>query len=89
MFEPQSWDYSAYAASCQQTFGVTPRREWSTIFYGTSNNDYRAHSNIMFSNGGMYQITGEMILFGETYFLFFFYFKKIQIRGRVAASWKT
>ena len=52
MFEPQEWDYSAYVANCQESFGVTPRKEWTTVFYGTSASDYRAHSNIIFSNGG-------------------------------------
>jgi len=53
MYEPQDWDYPAYAADCLKNFGITPRKEWTTIFYGTSTNDYRAHSNIIFSNGGI------------------------------------
>ena len=52
MFEPVEWNYTAYIENCQSQFGVKPRMEWPIIFYGGSASDYKAHSNIIFSNGG-------------------------------------
>ena len=51
MFEPQSWDYNAYAQACQQQFGVNPRVEWPIINFGSNATDIKEQTNIIFSNG--------------------------------------
>lgn len=49
MFEPVKWDYNAYAAGCVDQFGIKPRPEWSTVYYGGKK--IESHTNIIFSNG--------------------------------------
>ncbi|KAG9348403.1 hypothetical protein JZ751_002138 [Albula glossodonta] len=51
MFEPQKWDFGAFAEECQALFGVRPRADWADTVYGGKN--IKAHSNIIFSNGGL------------------------------------
>lgn len=51
MFEPQAWDFKAYAEECRALFGVTPRPDWADTIYGGKN--IKSHSNIIFSNGGL------------------------------------
>ncbi|XP_062983931.1 lysosomal Pro-X carboxypeptidase [Elgaria multicarinata webbii] len=51
MFEPQKWDFHAYSEECYKTWGVRPRPSWIPTFYGGKN--ISAHSNIIFSNGGL------------------------------------
>jgi lysosomal Pro-X carboxypeptidase len=50
MFESAEWDYSKYIEDCYENFQVVPRPEWPVVYYGGKN--IRAHSNIVFSNGG-------------------------------------
>lgn len=46
MFEPSPWNFSAFAAGCQQRWGVTPRPDWAiTEYWGTS---LATASNIIF-----------------------------------------
>ncbi len=52
MYEPVAWNYTSYVENCKAAFGVTPRMEWPVIFYGGSANDFKSHTNIIFSNGG-------------------------------------
>uniref|UniRef100_A0A8C5S9I2 Lysosomal Pro-X carboxypeptidase n=1 Tax=Laticauda laticaudata TaxID=8630 RepID=A0A8C5S9I2_LATLA len=51
MFEPQKWDFHAYSEECFKAWGVRPRPSWIPTFYGGKN--ISAHSNIIFSNGGL------------------------------------
>ncbi|CAL8334015.1 unnamed protein product [Boreogadus saida] len=51
MFEPQAWDFQAFSDECQALFGVRPRASWAETQYGGK--DLSAHSNIIFSNGGL------------------------------------
>nr|XP_020663824.1 lysosomal Pro-X carboxypeptidase isoform X1 [Pogona vitticeps] len=51
MFEPQAWDFHAYSEECFKMWGVRPRPSWIPISYGGKN--ISAHSNIIFSNGGL------------------------------------
>uniref|UniRef100_A0A8D0BQC7 Lysosomal Pro-X carboxypeptidase n=1 Tax=Salvator merianae TaxID=96440 RepID=A0A8D0BQC7_SALMN len=51
MFEPQKWDLHAYSEECFNTWGVKPRALWIPTLYGGKN--ISAHSNIIFSNGGL------------------------------------
>lgn len=53
MFEPAPWDPKGYDDACRQTYKTNPRDEWPTYFYGETPKDIRAHSNIVFSNGGL------------------------------------
>ncbi|KAJ8280669.1 hypothetical protein GJAV_G00057550 [Gymnothorax javanicus] len=51
MFEPQDWDFGAFAEECQALFGVRPRSDWADTVYGGKN--IKSHTNIIFSNGGL------------------------------------
>ncbi|XP_053564645.1 lysosomal Pro-X carboxypeptidase [Bombina bombina] len=51
MFEAQPWDLQAYSDECYKQWGVRPRDTWITTMYGGKN--ISAHSNIVFSNGGL------------------------------------
>nr|XP_003219412.1 PREDICTED: lysosomal Pro-X carboxypeptidase [Anolis carolinensis] len=51
MFEPQKWDFHTYSEECFKNWGVRPRPSWIPTFYGGKN--ISAHSNIIFSNGGL------------------------------------
>ncbi|XP_007440930.1 lysosomal Pro-X carboxypeptidase [Python bivittatus] len=51
MFEPQKWDFRTYSEDCFKTWGVRPRPSWIPTLYGGKN--ISAHSNIIFSNGGL------------------------------------
>ncbi len=53
MFEPQEWDYNSYVQNCNKTLQVVPKAEWPIFYYGSSAEDLKAHSNIIFSNGGL------------------------------------
>ncbi|XP_045116836.1 lysosomal Pro-X carboxypeptidase-like [Portunus trituberculatus] len=48
-FEPAPWDFQAYTANCQKTWGVTPRTYMVPLMYGGWS--FKAASNIVFSNG--------------------------------------
>jgi lysosomal Pro-X carboxypeptidase len=52
MFEPADWDPKIYDAFCNFQFQTTPRAEWPSFYYGATPKDIKAHSNIVFSNGG-------------------------------------
>ncbi|XP_013394465.1 lysosomal Pro-X carboxypeptidase-like [Lingula anatina] len=49
MFEPQPWDFNAFAKGCKKQFGVVPRPQWIKTQYGGKN--ITSASNIIFSNG--------------------------------------
>ncbi|XP_053161840.1 lysosomal Pro-X carboxypeptidase isoform X2 [Hemicordylus capensis] len=51
MFEPQKWDIHQYSEDCFSTWKVRPRPSWVPISYGGKN--ISAHTNIIFSNGGL------------------------------------
>jgi len=53
MFYPQPWNDTAYAESCNATYGQIPRESWAINFYGGFNVDFdfSSYSNIFFSNG--------------------------------------
>ncbi|XP_070800156.1 lysosomal Pro-X carboxypeptidase [Pituophis catenifer annectens] len=51
MFEPQKWDFHSYSESCFKAWGVRPRPSLIPTIYGGKN--ISAHSNIIFSNGGL------------------------------------
>jgi lysosomal Pro-X carboxypeptidase len=53
MFEPVDWNFPAYSDACHAQFGTRPRQEWPTLNYGGTSKDIKAHSNIVFSNGGL------------------------------------
>uniref|UniRef100_A0A4W6C4T5 Lysosomal Pro-X carboxypeptidase n=1 Tax=Lates calcarifer TaxID=8187 RepID=A0A4W6C4T5_LATCA len=68
MFEPEEWNFQAFSDECNAMFGVRPRADWAGIVYGGK--DIIAHSNIIFSNGGLdpwsaggvtYNITDSLI----------------------------
>ena len=46
MFEPAPWNYTRYAAKCQDNWGVTPRPNWIKEEYGGKN--IATASNIIF-----------------------------------------
>ena len=46
MFYPMPWDYDAFAAGCQATWGVKPRPDWIKQQFGGKN--ITASSNIYF-----------------------------------------
>ncbi|XP_049926990.1 lysosomal Pro-X carboxypeptidase [Epinephelus moara] len=51
MFEPEEWNFQAFSDECNGIFGVRPRADWAGTVYGAK--DIAAHSNIIFSNGGL------------------------------------
>lgn len=51
MFPPEEWNFQAFSDGCYARFGVRPRAEWAGTVYGGK--DIAAHSNIIFSNGGL------------------------------------
>lgn len=51
MFEPEEWNFQAFSDECKAMFGVRPRADWAEVVYGGK--DISAHSNIIFSNGGL------------------------------------
>lgn len=53
MFYPAAFDFKAYSDSCFATYGVRPRYDWIFQEFGGKNpkKDFKAHSNIFFSNG--------------------------------------
>lgn len=51
MFEPEEWNFKAFSDECNAMFGVRPRADWAGTVYGAK--DIAAHSNIVFSNGGL------------------------------------
>lgn len=53
MFYPAPWNYQAYSDECFATYGVRPRYDWVFYEFGGKNpkQDFKAHSNIYFSNG--------------------------------------
>ncbi|KAI5625604.1 lysosomal Pro-X carboxypeptidase precursor [Silurus asotus] len=51
MFEPMAWNFQAFSDECYALFGVRPREDWAGTVYGGKN--ISAHSNIIFSNGGL------------------------------------
>lgn len=54
MFIPNDpFDYVSYTKGCQDKFGLTPRYNWVWDYFGGQNiqKDFRAHSNIIFTNG--------------------------------------
>ncbi|XP_062241862.1 lysosomal Pro-X carboxypeptidase [Platichthys flesus] len=51
MFEPEEWNFQAFSDECHAMFGIRPRAEWAGVVYGGK--DIAAHSNIIFSNGGL------------------------------------
>ncbi|AWO98679.1 putative lysosomal Pro-X carboxypeptidase [Scophthalmus maximus] len=51
MFEPEEWNFQAFSDECNAMFGVRPRADWAGVVYGGK--DLAAHSNIIFSNGGL------------------------------------
>uniref|UniRef100_A0A8C6WPH1 Lysosomal Pro-X carboxypeptidase n=1 Tax=Neogobius melanostomus TaxID=47308 RepID=A0A8C6WPH1_9GOBI len=51
MFEPEEWNFQAFSDECNAMFGVRPRADWAEVVYGGK--DISAHSNIIFSNGGL------------------------------------
>ena len=60
MFEPNPFDYDAFATGCKLRWGVTPRPEWALIAYG--GRDIRDVTNIIFSNGGLDPWSGGGVL---------------------------
>ncbi|KAM9317585.1 LOW QUALITY PROTEIN: lysosomal Pro-X carboxypeptidase [Pholidichthys leucotaenia] len=68
MFEPEEWNFQAFSDECYTLFGVRPRADWAGTVYGGK--EIAAHSNIIFSNGGLdpwssggvtYNITNSLI----------------------------
>lgn len=57
MFEPAAWDPKAYNDQCYSTYKTKPRNEWPSFYYGANGADIRAHSNIIFSNGGLFKFS--------------------------------
>ena len=53
MFEPAAWDPKQYYAMCATAYQTKPRDEWPSFYYGATYKDLQAHSNIVFSNGGI------------------------------------
>jgi len=54
MFIPNDpFDYNAYTAMCQTTYGLTPRYNWVWEYFGGQDiqKDFAGHSNIIFTNG--------------------------------------
>uniref|UniRef100_A0A8C5EBN4 Lysosomal Pro-X carboxypeptidase n=1 Tax=Gouania willdenowi TaxID=441366 RepID=A0A8C5EBN4_GOUWI len=51
MFEPEEWNFQAFSEECYGMFGVRPRADWAETVYGGK--EVKAHSNIVFSNGGL------------------------------------
>lgn len=51
MFEPEEWNFQAFAEECNAVFGVRPRADWADAVYGGK--EIASHSNIIFSNGGL------------------------------------
>jgi len=49
MFYVSAWNYEEYAESCQEAYGITPRRFMIEMLFGAKNIDQ--YSNIVFSNG--------------------------------------
>ena len=56
MFPVLPWDYSAYAESCQQQYGLLPQPLYAPVYFGTSVSPFtslRYISNIIFSSGSL------------------------------------
>ncbi|KAB5540609.1 hypothetical protein DKX38_013583 [Salix brachista] len=54
MFQPKPFDIEAFTERCKQTYGVPPRVDWATSYYGGHNISLvlqRFGSNIIYSNG--------------------------------------
>lgn len=53
MFIEQPFDYDAYTAWCQSSFGLTPDYTWALRYFGGFNidKDFLAATNVIFSNG--------------------------------------
>ena len=64
MFEPNPFNYDAFAAGCQKRWNVTPRPEWALITYGGRN--LRDVTNIIFSNGGLDPWSGGGVLTNQS-----------------------
>lgn len=43
MFWPAPWNLTAMVETCQQQWGVTPRRFWPAIHYGGKYNSFMDH----------------------------------------------
>jgi lysosomal Pro-X carboxypeptidase len=65
MYFPAYWDYDANTQFCQQTWGITPRNNWVTEYYGgdwTPNGPNIVGSNIVWSNGRLDPWSGGGVL---------------------------
>ena len=53
MFIDTPFDYNAYTAWCQTSYGLTPDYDWALRYFGgfDINKDFLATTNIIFSNG--------------------------------------
>ena len=53
MFIEEAFDYDAYTAWCQSSFGLTPDYTWALRYFGGFNidKDFLAATNVIFSNG--------------------------------------
>lgn len=71
MFQPIPFDIEAYTEHCKQTYGVPPRADWVTSYYGGHNISLvlqRFGSNIIYSNGlrDPYSIGGVLRSISDT-----------------------
>lgn len=54
MFFPTQWNLTANNEMCFSQYNVTPRINWEAYHYGEKSRQLKSHSNIVFSNGGIY-----------------------------------
>ena len=53
MFLERDWKNDDWTMYCQAVYNTTPKWDWAFETFGGKNytNDFKGHSNIMFSNG--------------------------------------
>jgi pimeloyl-ACP methyl ester carboxylesterase len=51
MFPPRPWGQAELTKYCENRWGITPKQSWVGLNFGTSVEDWKHFSNIIFSNG--------------------------------------